>query len=68
MSSCAVKLQTGAYLTDGIALFEVGRVRAIGDGIRVELEDCKTFAPHHLDMTKLHKFRLVRAAEPKGNM
>jgi hypothetical protein len=68
MSSCAVKLQTGAYLTDGIALYQVDRVRAIGAGLRVELEDCKTFAQHHLDMTKLHKFRLVRAADPKGSM
>ena len=68
MSDCAAKLRAGAYLTDGTRLFEVARVRSMGAGIRVELEDCKTYAPHHLDMTKLHKFRLVRAADPKGNM
>jgi hypothetical protein len=68
LSACSTKLRPGAYLTDGAALYEVARVRTMGVGMRVELEDCKTFAPHHLDMTKLRNFRPVRAAAPKGNI
>jgi hypothetical protein len=62
MSAPGTKLQAGAYITDGAALFEVSRVRVVGPGVKVTIEDCLTFAARELDMLKLRKFRLVRAA------
>ena len=34
--------------------------------LRIEIEDCVTFAARRLDVTKLDRFRLIRAANPEG--
>jgi hypothetical protein len=66
MSSRDKRLHAGAYITDGTGLYEVRRVRAIGPGMKVTLEDCRTLAPQELDLMNLRKFRLVRAADRSG--
>jgi hypothetical protein len=68
MSATGTKLRAGAYLTDGTGLYEVTRVRVIGPGVKVVLEDCRTFTPRQLDVTHLRRFRLVQAADPRGGV
>jgi hypothetical protein len=66
MSAAGTKVRCGAYLTDGTGLYEVTCVRVIGPGVKVVIEDCRTFAARELDMTHLRRFRLVRAPDLQG--
>jgi hypothetical protein len=63
MSTSDARLHAGAYITDGTALYEVRRVRVIGPGVKVTIEDCSSFTPRELDMLNLRQFRFVRAAD-----
>jgi hypothetical protein len=64
VSAPCPKLRAGAYLTDGNDLYEVTYVRRLGPGVKVVIEDCKTFIAQQLDMTSLRNFRLVRGENP----